>query len=156
MVHESSQVASKKVDSLHDGHSRTSPAFVAGDVALWWVGGGLGLPAINGRWERMTDLGSFLDVAGTEAAVVLAGASDELGIDIEDLRHDFLEDGPLGVDLWLVRMKSSYQFHWDDDVTSDWRIADHKSTLRSNVISLERLWCLDSQTWDRRSLKPRQ
>lgn len=39
----------------------------------------------------MTDLDSFLDVAGTEAAVVLAGASDELGIDIEDLRHDFLE-----------------------------------------------------------------
>jgi hypothetical protein len=32
------------------------------------------------RGEEITDLVSFLDVAGTEAAVILVGADDEFGL----------------------------------------------------------------------------
>ncbi|GIJ86057.1 hypothetical protein Asppvi_004930 [Aspergillus pseudoviridinutans] len=83
--------AAESVDSLHDGHSRALSAFVTRDVADDAGLGVLSSLAINGRGNRMTDLVSFLDIASTEAAVVLAEPDDELGVDVEDLSHDFLE-----------------------------------------------------------------
>lgn len=90
------------VDSLHDGYGLAFSAFVAGDVAddvplgqwlVYWIL----------RGEGISDLVPFLEVPGTEAAVVVDGAEDVVEGDFEDLTHDFLEVVSLRAttDLWL-------------------------------------------------------
>jgi hypothetical protein len=74
---------------LHDGYNQAFSAFVAGNVADG-VPLGQGLVYRTLRGEGRTGLVSFNEVAGIEVAVV-DGAEDIVGVDFEDLIHDFLK-----------------------------------------------------------------